>query len=92
MRKLINGAIGALLTVSSVNAAGGDISYGYISNGADWPLIKAEKYQCDSTNQSPIDLRTEMNKAPFQQGNGREFIANYKNIENAEVKNLGMTI
>ena len=42
MKSLVRTAVAALLAVSHVNAATDDYEYGYVSNGADWPLIKAE--------------------------------------------------
>jgi hypothetical protein len=46
-----------------VQGAGGKKPYDYLFNGADWPLDKDG--DCWKTNQSPIDLRTDMHSDPF---------------------------
>jgi hypothetical protein len=63
---LFKTAVVSLLSISKVDAATDAYKYGYISNGADWPLIKAKGTECASKCQSPIDLRTEMNSHPYQ--------------------------
>lgn len=65
MKSIITGtALAALFAVSEVSAATDKYKYGYIANGADWPLIKEEGTECHANCQSPIDLRTEGNTAP----------------------------
>lgn len=92
MKSLVKFAVAALLTSESVNAATDEYTYSYVANGADWPQIVAKGTECNSKCQSPIDLRTEGNTHPYQQGNGREFVGKYKNFKNAKVVNKGMTI
>jgi len=47
MKSIITGtAIAALFAVSEVSAATDKYKYGYIANGADWPLIKEEGTEC----------------------------------------------
>lgn len=92
MKGLKSIAISCLLSMTSVEAAG-KTPYSYIANGADWPLMKDEGNQCSGTNQSPIDLRTDANKAPF--GNtdtAKEATWGYTNFDGAKITNLGKTI
>lgn len=66
-------AVAALLSAMSfedVQAAGGNLPYSYLLNGADWPFDKTG--YCWMTNQSPIDLRTDMHSNPFPKENGFE--------------------
>jgi hypothetical protein len=41
MKSFVKSAVIALLAVSNVNAATDEYKWGYVSNGADWPLIVA---------------------------------------------------
>ena len=66
-------AVAALLSAMSledVQAAGGKNPYSYLLNGADWPFDKTS--ECWMTNQSPIDLRTDMHSNPFPKEDGLE--------------------
>lgn len=71
--KKISVAIAVLLCSSteSVRAASG--KYDYLFNGADWPLSKESGSECHLSNQSPIDLRTDMHSEPFPKADGSEF-------------------
>ena len=89
---MLRTAVAVLLALQKVEAASDKVDYAYVTNGADWPLIKADGFQCDQTNQSPIDLRTDANSAPYQKGNDREFIPNYEDLTKAKVTNKGMVI
>lgn len=89
MRKLATKAIlAALLSLDSARAAAGE--YSYIANGADWPLMSDT--ECMKTNQSPIDLRTSANSAPFTTATATEASFSYANFGTATATNLGKTI
>jgi len=82
----------ALLLSSEMQVQGGAYSkkYDYIFNGADWPLDKDS--ECSMTNQSPIDLRTDMNSEPFPKKDGNEFVGYYANLVKATSVNKGKVI
>lgn len=90
--KKISIAIAMLLLKDShmVNAASG--KYDYLFNGADWPLDKSDGVECHLSNQSPIDLRTDMHSEPFPKADGNEFKGTWSNFDKATVKNLGKVI
>lgn len=77
--------------MSTVDAGSSDMPYDYLLNGADWPYYK-EKWYCHLTNQSPIDLRTDMHSDPFPKENGRDFTYSYKNVKGATIYNKGLVV
>ena len=90
MKGLKQIAISCLLSLSTVKAAGAQ-EYSYITNGADWPNMGDT--ECASTNQSPIDLRTEMNSQQFEKTEtASEATWKYTNFEGAKITNKGKTI
>lgn len=91
MKSLRNVAVAALLSFGSVQAATDDVKWSYLSNGADWVLLKGTT-ECDKTNQSPIDLRTQDHYNPFKMANGNEFKKEYTNFVAKEIGNFGNTI
>lgn len=96
-KQIISLSVAALLysmssDANTVQAATKAYEWSYISNGADWPLIKADGTECHLTNQSPIDLRTREHSTRFQESKGTEFQPTYANFEAAAVKNLGKVI
>lgn len=83
----------SLVTLSALgaaNAAGAAEPYAYLFNGADWPNYAGS--ECMKTNQSPIDLRTDIHSEPFKKGDGTDFTPTYSNIKSADVKNLGKVV
>ena len=73
-----------------VQGAAYNKDYDYIFNGADWPLDKDS--ECGSTNQSPIDLRTDMHSEPFPKSDGSEFKGVYANLVKATSLNMGKVV
>ena len=72
--KKLSVAVAALL--GSTQAAGGGLSYNYVTNGADWPSISPE---CGLTNQSPIDLKTAEDAYPTYSFTDDDFNKIYTN-------------
>lgn len=48
--------------------------------------------ECMKSNQSPIDLRTDMHSEPFPKENGNELWTKYTDLEGVTVSNKGMVV
>lgn len=79
-----------LMTAEEAQAGPYKKKYDYIFNGADWPYDKDS--ECWKTNQSPIDLRTDVHSEPFPKGDGTEWSGSYINLVKATVLNMGKVI
>ena len=79
-----------LASDQQVQGAGYSKKWDYIFNGADWPLDPDS--ECSATNQSPIDLRTDMHSEPFPKDNGNEFVGTYVNLVKATSLNMGKVV
>lgn len=70
-----------LLSADEASAADYSKKYDYLFNGADWAFDGDS--ECGKTNQSPIDLRTDLHSEPFQKGDGSEFNGTYNDLTKA---------
>lgn len=90
-RKMVLAALLAVSSLEEANGAGYEKKWNYLLNGADWALDD-KGTQCAQTNQSPIDLRTDLHSNPFPKRDGSEFKGTYINLKGATVKNLGKVV
>lgn len=79
----------AAFCLQSSQGAGYKKAYSYLQNGADWQLDKES--DCWKSNQSPIDLRTDIHSEPFEKQED-EMKGTYSNLTKATVVNKGLTI